>query len=198
MKIRTIEIVFPVAVDLENEDQRVIDEIISRVCRRYVAENPGRTMWLFGVGYKPTYIPMTKEEEDAGRHMEFDETTFQIEVAEREDYDWRCRKCGMTQSEHALSGSVAPAGRCEYDPRSTSDVIIFVNGDFHPVPANSRLDYETIFALEYPGRAVAPGATVTYCWRGKGDINRAGTIYPGKTVRPLDGMQVNICFTGNA
>jgi hypothetical protein len=43
-------------------------------------------MWAFGQGVKITYMPMTKAEEDAGKEIEYDESTYAIEVAERERY----------------------------------------------------------------------------------------------------------------
>lgn len=84
---RGIEITFPVAVEIPKGFYQKLDEVITDVCKHYMATHPGRVMWTFGCGDKVLYMPMTKEEEDAGRHMEFDEGIYQIEVAEREDYE---------------------------------------------------------------------------------------------------------------
>src|SRR5258708_1938491 len=82
-----IEICFPCPVELTQQDQIALDEIVTAICARYEKDHPARVMWPFGIGYKPTYIPMTAEEE-ATRGMEFDDTTFEISCSEREDYDF--------------------------------------------------------------------------------------------------------------
>jgi hypothetical protein len=111
-----IEITFPVPVELTNDDQRVIDAITAEICRRYERCHPGRVMWPAGVGSKITYMPMTKAEEDAGRHMEFDNKVFAIDVAERADWSWPCAKCGKEQGDHQDHIVDPPAGDCEFEP----------------------------------------------------------------------------------
>lgn len=86
MKVLRIEINFPVPVELPDDFQRRLVALVDVACKAYEATHPGRVMWPFGVGSKITYMPMTKEEEDAGMHMEFDDDTLEIEVSEREDY----------------------------------------------------------------------------------------------------------------
>lgn len=105
---RKIEISFAEKVDLPQAAMKEINEAIDKICTRYTTMNPGRLMWPFGIGFKVTYMPMTAEEEAAGRTMEFDEDTFAIDCAEREDYDWLCAKCGVKQGDHAscISGGV--------------------------------------------------------------------------------------------
>jgi hypothetical protein len=63
----------------------------------YEATHPGRVMWSFGMRCKPTFIPMTAEEEKV-RGMEFDDSVLAIECHERADYKWKCAKCGMERS----------------------------------------------------------------------------------------------------
>lgn len=77
MKITKIEIDFPIPVDLGDADRKIHD-IVYNVCKRN--EPDGKRMWPFGIGLKPTYIPMTAEEEKE-RGIEFDENTFHIECA---------------------------------------------------------------------------------------------------------------------
>ena len=86
MKLRAIEVGFPVEVELPDGFQQRLCELISEVCREYEVKNPNRVMGVFGVGQKITYAPMTREEEES-RGMEYDESTLQIEVAERENYN---------------------------------------------------------------------------------------------------------------
>lgn len=111
-----IEISFPSPVDVNNDDIRIIDAITTEICRRYERTHPGRVMWPSGVGAKITYIPMTRADELAGRHMEFDRNTFSIACAEREDYDWPCAKCGIEQGEHKSCIIGAKAGDCDFEP----------------------------------------------------------------------------------
>lgn len=73
MDVTKIEIFFPVPVKLTAEKQKAIHDIVYDLCK----ENPpdGMVMWPFGVGCKPTYIPLTAEE--AGeRGPEFDDQVF--------------------------------------------------------------------------------------------------------------------------
>lgn len=111
---RAIEIVFAEPVELTREDEKQLVDLADRICRRYQEAHPARVMWPFGIGFKPTYIPMTPEEE-ACRGMEFDEGTFQIECAEREDYDFKCAACGKPQGDHKHCYMPdPPAGECEF------------------------------------------------------------------------------------
>ena len=123
MKIRMVEIFFPQSVKLTNDDQRILDAAARTVCDRWEAEHPGRVMWPFGVGYKPTFIPMTREPEEA-RGMEFDDETFMIECAEREDYKWKCANCGMKQGDHKTCITEPPAGDCDFVPVGMARTII--------------------------------------------------------------------------
>lgn len=112
-KFRAIEVYFPEPVDLSSQDQQELVGIISRVCDQWSAEHPGRTMWPFGIGCKPTFIPLTSEQEQE-RGIEFDESTFQIECYERADYEWKCTKCGKPQGDHKGHITEPPAGDCDF------------------------------------------------------------------------------------
>jgi len=81
-----IEIGFPVAVNITGKMQQRLVELIGQICDEYEAAHPDRVMWPAGIGCKPTFIPMTREEENE-RGMEFDESVFSIECFERENYD---------------------------------------------------------------------------------------------------------------
>jgi len=61
----------------------------------------------------PLYLPMTLEEEET-RGMEFDDSTFEIRCSEREDYDFKCLKCGKPQGDHKGCITDPPAGDCEF------------------------------------------------------------------------------------
>lgn len=113
---RGIEITFPVAVELTNDDQRQLDAVAGEICDRYKRAHPGRVMWPAGLGHKILYMPMTREEELAGKHMEFDESVFSIDCYERADYDWLCAKCGIKQGDHVDYILEPPAGDCEFEP----------------------------------------------------------------------------------
>lgn len=83
--ISKIEIVFPVPVETPKGWEQKLSKLVDEICKKYKQNNPGRTMWTSGHGSKPIYIPLTQEDEKH-RGMEFDDSVFQIEVAEREDY----------------------------------------------------------------------------------------------------------------
>lgn len=78
-----IEVDFPLPVELSNEMQRGLMEAVGRICEGYNRAHPDRVMWPFGVGSKITRMPITVEDE-ARFGIQFDESVFQIEVAERE------------------------------------------------------------------------------------------------------------------
>lgn len=114
--IRRIEINFPHPVELTNDQQRRLDAIAGEMCKTYEALHPGRVMWPFGCGFKITYMPMTREDEEA-RGIEFDDDTFEISCSEREDYKWPCAKCGIEQGDHKGCIADPPAGDCEFEPK---------------------------------------------------------------------------------
>lgn len=111
-----VEISFPVKVELTQDDMRQFDAITGEICDRYKAAHPGRVMWPAGVGSKVLYMPMTRDEELAGKHMEFDDAVFAIDCAEREDFDCLCAKCGIEQGEHSHCIIDGSAGDCEFEP----------------------------------------------------------------------------------
>jgi len=85
MKLQKIEIDFPVPVNLPPGFEQVLSSVVGLVCRQYEKKNPERVMWAAGHGSKPTYIPLTEEDEKE-RGMEFDDNIYYIEVAERQKY----------------------------------------------------------------------------------------------------------------
>lgn len=112
-KVTSIRIDFPEPVDLPDGAAQDIVEIAARLCKIYQKSHPGRVMWPAGIGSLPTFIPMTREEEQE-RGMEFDESVFSVSCCEREDYKARCTKCGMEQGDHAHCIIDPPAGDCEF------------------------------------------------------------------------------------
>jgi len=86
MKVQRIEIDFPCTVEFPGGFEQALASLVGMVCKAYEKENPSRVMWPSGQGYKPTYIPMTREEEKV-RGMEFDETIYHIEVCERQAHE---------------------------------------------------------------------------------------------------------------
>lgn len=70
---------------------------------------------------------------------------------------------------------------------------IDVNGTEHEVQSPT-VSYESILALA----GERPGASVVYSSRRKGDSQRAGTLYRGKSIEAEDGMRFTACQTGNA
>ena len=114
-KTRQIIVTFPVGVDL-GEEERELHDLVSRICKRYEAANPGRVMWPFGWGSYCTSMPITAEDEETGVPLEFDMETLHCEVSEREDYRWPCAKCGIEQGEHAHCTVQPKAGACEFAP----------------------------------------------------------------------------------
>lgn len=86
MKVQRIEIDFPCMVELPEGFEQTLSSLVGMVCKAYEKENPTRVMWPSGHGFKPTYIPMTRAEEEE-RGMEFDETVYHIGVCEREAHE---------------------------------------------------------------------------------------------------------------
>ena len=109
-----VEISFPQKVDISNKEMQAIQKIVGQICNRWELTHPGRVMWPSGIGFKITYMPMTREEEET-RGMEFAEDTFEISCTEREDYDWVCNKCGHKQGDHAACyfGGI----KCNFEPK---------------------------------------------------------------------------------
>ena len=92
-----IRINFPVTVEIYDQEQQDLDIIANHICKRYTREHPGRVMWPAGVGHPMTLSPFMV---DKDHPIDFDETTFEIDCAEREDYSWLCKNCGRKQEDH--------------------------------------------------------------------------------------------------
>lgn len=118
--IQAIHISFPVAVELTNDDMRMIDNIAGEICDRYQAAHPGRVCWPAGCGDKIISMPMTAQDDEDGVPIVFDGTTFQIDCCEREDFDWPCSKCEYTQGDHVGCITDPPAGDCVFEPKENS------------------------------------------------------------------------------
>lgn len=95
--IGRIEINFPCPVHLTAVDERRLDIVAGEICDRWRLAHPDRTMWPAGHGSKITYMPMTRAEEEAGRHIEFDDEVYAIDCAERERYDSDSAPQGTTK-----------------------------------------------------------------------------------------------------
>lgn len=107
-----LEINFPVAVEVSQEAQRKLDEVAAMICKDFEAANPGRVMWPFGHGAKMTCHPIMVGDDEP---IPFDASVYEIECAEREDYDWLCAKCGHKQGDHAGLILNPPAGECDFE-----------------------------------------------------------------------------------
>lgn len=82
-KIVSIEINFPVEVNVADKHIQKIDEVLTEIAKEYEKENPGRIMWPFGHGAKMLIHPMMIEDD---KPIPFDDSVYQIEMAEREAY----------------------------------------------------------------------------------------------------------------
>lgn len=82
-KVHGIEISFAVPVELSRDDQKELQDTVSKICKRYEKQNPGRVMWLFGYGDKPMSNPFMVDE---NHPMEFDSNILFIECVEREKH----------------------------------------------------------------------------------------------------------------
>jgi hypothetical protein len=109
MATRSIEIDFGQPVRLTREDEIAFVELAARICDRYKSENPGRTMWPFGIGDKMLTNPFMASDDEP---LEFDETVFHIDCHEREDFEAKCVKCGHRQGDHKGLILDPPAGDC--------------------------------------------------------------------------------------
>jgi len=79
-KTRTIEVYFPVDVELPDNFEQELSALIDVVCKKYEKENAGRVMWPASIGGKMLSNPFMSDD------LEFDMSCLCIEVAEREDY----------------------------------------------------------------------------------------------------------------
>ena len=81
MPYRRIEINFPVDVKIDKAHFNKIHNAVDAICKDYVREHPDRVMWPFGSGFKITVHPMMLSDDEP---IPFDESCYEIEVAERE------------------------------------------------------------------------------------------------------------------
>lgn len=76
MKMMSIEITFPCAVECPPGWGQTLEALVGMVCRHYEETHPTRSMWPAGVGAKPRL--------EMGEIRSFSDSIFVIEVAERE------------------------------------------------------------------------------------------------------------------
>ena len=81
VKITRIEAIFPVPVELNQEQQQALDKVLGEICAAYVKANPDRVMWVFGVGSKMLGNPLMFSDDEP---ISFDDSVFHFEIAERE------------------------------------------------------------------------------------------------------------------
>lgn len=103
-----IEITFAAGVDLPLGFQHKLTDLITSVTKKYEREHPGRIMWPAGIGDKPS-----------ADYTSFDASVLSIDVAEREDYSWPCKKCLHSLGNHKGYITYPPAGDCDYEPTET-------------------------------------------------------------------------------
>lgn len=82
--ISSVEITFNSPVTLSQEFKQKLDEILTKVCKEWEAENPGQIMWPFGSGFKMLCHPMMIEDD---KPIPFDESCYHIEVTNRKAYE---------------------------------------------------------------------------------------------------------------
>jgi hypothetical protein len=71
---------------------------------------------------------------------------------------------------------------------------VFINGVETGIPGG-RITYEQIVHYAGYGKSTP---TVTYHWRGKGDVSRSGAPHKGESFELADGMIISVVHTGNA
>lgn len=108
-----LEIRFPTGVEVTEDDVRVLGALAGQICDRWERAHPGRVMWPFGQGFKMMRHPAALSDDEP---IPFDESCYQIEVAERAVWDWPCAKCGKEQGDHKDNITDPPAGECEFEP----------------------------------------------------------------------------------
>ena len=83
MKLKRIEISFPVSIEPPNGFFLALDGLVDMICKKYEAENPDRVMWAAGSGSKMLSNPYLAGDDAP---LRFDESVYHLECAEREDY----------------------------------------------------------------------------------------------------------------
>jgi len=84
--IKKIEIDFPCLVSVPQGFYQQLAELIDKVCDCYESEHPNEVMWPAEHGSKIISIPITKEDEENGVPLKFDDTIYRIGVCKRERY----------------------------------------------------------------------------------------------------------------
>lgn len=76
-KISSIEINFPVEVEMPDGFDQALSALVGIICKEYQKQNPTRIMWTAGHGSKPIW--------NEPKEPDFDDSIYAIDVAERED-----------------------------------------------------------------------------------------------------------------
>ena len=79
--IKSIEITFPVPVELPDGFEHVLSSLVSMICMKYERDNPERVMWAAGHGSRPIMR--------MGEFEGFEVDAYSIDCEEREDYNGR-------------------------------------------------------------------------------------------------------------
>jgi hypothetical protein len=103
--VRKIEIQFAIPVELTDSEIRMLGDLTQKIAKRH--EPPGYFHWSAGCGSKPHFSRadarfLGKEAEpDAPERGEptFDDEVFCIETAIRQQYSYRCKRCGSVMLE---------------------------------------------------------------------------------------------------
>lgn len=90
-KIVTIEISFPVPVELPEGWEQLLDSAVNLVCKHYEQANPTRIMWPAGHGTKILW----REPQEP----DMDVSVYAIDVAEREGSKKELRRRGRWPTE---------------------------------------------------------------------------------------------------
>ena len=102
-KVQRILIDFPIPVDV-TRFMGVIEAAVSGICKENAPE--GCSMWPAEHGFLVTQMPITKEDDDNGVEMKFDESTYHIGVAIKEKETHRpprdTRRATWPEDERAL------------------------------------------------------------------------------------------------
>jgi predicted HAD superfamily Cof-like phosphohydrolase len=74
-------VTFPVDVDISDANLQRLDKVLGHICKEYEEAHPGRVMWPFGQGFMMKVNPLMLSDDEP---IPFDESTYHVEVAERE------------------------------------------------------------------------------------------------------------------
>lgn len=94
-EVSLLEVELPVGMD--DQFREDLHKILTRMCKRYESDNPGRVMWVFGQGQKPRFSQadarflgrlVDPTAPDTGEPT-YDPSVYCVELFEREDLHGR-------------------------------------------------------------------------------------------------------------